>query len=68
MQEKKKDKNLKFNIHVESVCQKANRKLNAFTRIANYMEPPKRRILMNAFFKKLNLIVILLFGCFTVLP
>ena len=27
-----------------------NRKLNALARIANYMELPKRRILMNAFF------------------
>ena len=45
------DKNLKFDIHVESICQKANRKLNALARIANYMELPKRHILMNAFFK-----------------
>ena len=45
------DKNLKFDIHVESICQKANRKLNALARIANYMELPKRRILMNAFLK-----------------
>ena len=45
------DKNFKFDIHVESICQKANRKLNALARIANYMELPKRRILMNAFFK-----------------
>ena len=40
------DKNLKFDIHVESICQKANRKLNALARIANYMELPKRRILI----------------------
>ena len=45
------DKNLKLDIHVESICQKANRKLNALARIANYMELPKRRILMNTFFK-----------------
>ena len=45
------DKNFKFDIHVESICQKANRKLNALGRIVNYMELPKRRILMNAFFK-----------------
>ena len=45
------DKNLKFDMHVESICQKANRKLNALARIANYMELPKRRILLNAFFK-----------------
>ena len=45
------DKILKFGIHVESICQKANRKINAVARIANYMELPKRRILMNAFLK-----------------
>ena len=45
------DKNLKFDMHVESICQKANRKLNALARIANYMELPKRRVLLNAFFK-----------------
>ena len=37
------DHNLKFDIHVESICQKINRKVNALARIANYMELPKRR-------------------------
>ena len=45
------DKKLRFDIHVESISQKVNRKLNALARIANYMKLPKRRILMNAFFK-----------------
>ena len=45
------DNKLKFDIHVESISQKANRKLNALEGITNYMELPKRRILMNAFFK-----------------
>ena len=45
------DNKLKFDIHVESIYQKANRKLNALGRITNYMELHKRRILMNAFFK-----------------
>ena len=45
------DNKLKFDIRVESIYQKANRKLNALGRITNYMELPKRRILMNAFFK-----------------
>ena len=45
------DYKLKFDIHVESIYQKANRKLNALGRITTYMELPKRRILMNAFFK-----------------
>ena len=30
-------KNVKFDIHVDSICQKANRKLDALARIANYM-------------------------------
>ena len=41
----------KFDIYVGGICQKANRKLNALIRTANYMELPKRRILMNACFK-----------------
>ena len=43
--------NLKFDIYVETVCKKAHRKLSALSRITNCMELPKRRILMNAFFK-----------------
>ena len=45
------DNKLKFDKHVENICQKASRKLNALARVTNYMELPKRRILMNAFFK-----------------
>ena len=56
--------NLKFELHIENICQKANRKLNALARRTNYMELPKRKIFMNAFLK-LNLIIALLFGCFT---
>ena len=41
----------KADIHVEAVCKKAHKKLSAVSRITNYMELPKRRILMNAFFK-----------------
>ena len=45
------DNNLKFDIHVESICQKASRKLNAVAKTANYMKLPKRPILLNAVFK-----------------
>ena len=45
------DNKLKFDKYIENICQKANRKLNELARVANYMELPKRRILMNAFFK-----------------
>ena len=45
------DNQVKFDKHVENICQKASRKLNALARVTNYMELPKRRILMSAFFK-----------------
>ena len=41
---------LKFHVYVGIIGQKANRKLNALAKITNYMELPKNRILMNAFF------------------
>ena len=45
------DNKLKFDKHVENIRQKASKKLNALARVTNYMELPKRRILMNAFFR-----------------
>ena len=45
------DNKLKFDKHIENISQKAKRKLNALARVTNYMELPKRHILMNAFFK-----------------
>ena len=45
------DYKLKFDVHAETICKKAHRKLSALSRITSYMELPKRRILMNAFFK-----------------
>ena len=45
------DNKLKFELYIGNICQKANRKLNALSRVTNYMELHKRRILMNAFFK-----------------
>ena len=45
------DYKLKFNIHVETIYKKAHRKLSALSRITNYMELPKKHILMSAFFK-----------------
>ena len=44
------DNKLKFEKHINTICQKANRKLNALARTTPYMELTKRRILMNAFF------------------
>ena len=45
------DNKLKFDKHIENICQKANWKLNASARVTNYMELRKSRILMNTFFK-----------------
>ena len=45
------DNKLKLDKHIENICQKENGKLNVLARVTNYMELPKRRILMNAFFK-----------------
>ena len=45
------DYKLTFDIHVETICKKAHRHFSALSRITNYIELPKRRILMNAFFK-----------------
>ena len=40
---------LKFNKHIEDVCQKASQKINA--RLAQYIGTTKKRIIMNTFFK-----------------
>ena len=45
------DNKLKFDKHVENICQRASKKLNALARVTNYIALPKRRILMNASFK-----------------
>ena len=42
---------LKFNRHIEDICQKASQKLNVLARLAPYIGTTKKRILMNAFFK-----------------
>ena len=45
------DNKIKFELHAGNICQKVNRKLDALARLTNYMEPPKRRILINVLFK-----------------
>ena len=42
---------LKFTNHIDEICKKTSRKLNALVRIAPYMGIRKRCTLMNAFFK-----------------
>ena len=44
------DNKLKFEKHIITVCQRANRKLNALARLTLYVELGKTRMLVNAFF------------------
>ena len=43
------DNDLKFDIHVKSLCKKANLKLHALARISSFMSSTKLRILMKSF-------------------
>ena len=43
------DNKFTFNEHVSNLCKKASQKLHALARISNYMDIPKRRIIMKAF-------------------
>ena len=45
------DYKLKFNKHIQDICQKASQKIKALARIAPYMGTTKKRITMNTFFK-----------------
>ena len=42
---------LNFAMHIEGIFQTSARKINALARLAPYMTPLKKRILMNAFFR-----------------
>ena len=43
------DSQLKFDDHVKALCQKANRKVSAFSRVAPYLNHEKGKILYNTF-------------------
>ena len=43
------DSSLSFKGHITSLCKKASQKLHALARIVNYMDFPKRMLLMKAF-------------------
>ena len=45
------DCKLKFNKHIQDICQKASQKINALARLAPYMGTTKKRIIMNTFLK-----------------
>ena len=44
------DSKLTFKDHINRICKKASSKLNALVRISYYMDPLKRRLLVNTFF------------------
>ena len=43
------DSSLSFEGHITSLCKNASQKLYALARIANYMDLPKRKVLLKAF-------------------
>ena len=45
------DFKLKFNNHIEDICKKTTKKLNAVPRIVPYMDISRRKILMNVLFR-----------------
>ena len=61
------DNKLKFDKHVENICQKASRKLNAFARLVNTWIYLKDTFSWMPFLILISIIA-LLFGCFTVVP
>ena len=44
------DPKLRFDDHIQDLCNKANRKLRALARPTPYMNLQKRKVLMNVFF------------------
>ena len=42
------DSNLSFNKHINNLCKKPSTKLNALARISDYMDLPKRRVIMKS--------------------
>ena len=43
------DNKLIFEQHLNNLCNKVSQKLNALTRISNYIQPDQRRLIMKAF-------------------
>ena len=46
----KNDSKLRFDDHIQDLCNKANRKLRALVLATPYMNPQKRKVFMNSFF------------------
>ena len=49
-----KRKKIKFEDQINNICRKASAKISALSRIALYMDLPKRKQIMNAFFKSIS--------------
>jgi hypothetical protein len=45
------DRRLTFKNQIEDICRKASGKLHALSRVTPYMDLPKKRLILNAFFK-----------------
>ena len=45
------DSDLKFDKHTEKICQKANTKLTALSRMCKYLNTTQKRVLFKAFFE-----------------
>ena len=45
------DNDLNFEDHINNICRKASVKVSALSRIAPYVDLPKRKQIMNAYFK-----------------
>ena len=59
------DDELKFDKHVERLCQQVGKKVNAFYRVAPFMNEKKRKNLNHTFIMS-NSIIVQLSGCFAV--
>ena len=60
------DCKLSFDDHLGNMCKKAGAKLNALTRVAQYMNTEKKRLIMNSFFFHHYLIIVILLGFSTI--
>ena len=45
------DHDLSFDKHIKSICRKAGQKLNALSRISNYLTHDQKRLLLNSIIK-----------------
>ena len=43
------DSTIKMNKHIKNICKQASNKLNAFARIAKFLDGSKGKLLMNSF-------------------